>query len=99
MAEVNESLTRKVAELSRLHLTDAEVKLYTTQLGQILKHVEQLEKVNVSGVMPLMNPLEMATPFRDDVVKSFTPEGEEQPKVLKSAPDVMYDGYKVPPIL
>jgi oligopeptide transport system substrate-binding protein len=37
-------------------------------------------------------------PLREDVVHSFE-LSHGHPKVLDSAPDVLYDGYKVPPII
>ena len=99
VAKVDEALTRKVADLARLDLTDAEVKTFTSQLGDILKYVDQLSQAKVDGIEPLTHPFELSTPFREDVVIPSLLDGEGKPKVLKSAPEVMYDGYKVPPIL
>jgi len=99
MVEVNEKLTRQVAELARLELSDQEVQVFTSQLGGILKYVEQLQEVNVQGVEPLTHPLDLATPLRPDEVRPSPLDQEGKPKVLRSAPDVLYDGFKVPPIL
>lgn len=105
MIEVDESLTRKVADLARLELTDAEVKTFTPQLGEVLKYVSQLSEVSLRGpdgseVEPLYNALDFAqTPLRDDQARPSPQDAEGKPKVLGSAPDVLDDGYKVPPIL
>jgi len=99
MVVVDEKLTRKVAELSRLELSDQEVQMFTSQLGEILKYVEQLQTVDVSGVEPMTHPLEMATPLREDVVRPSPVDENGKPKILKCAPDVLYEGFKVPPIL
>ena len=99
MVEVREELTRYVANLSRLELSHLEVTTFTQQLGEILKYVEQLHKVDVTGVEPLTHPLELATPMREDRVVPSPMDHEGKPKVLLSAPDVMDDGFKVPPIL
>jgi aspartyl-tRNA(Asn)/glutamyl-tRNA(Gln) amidotransferase subunit C len=41
---------RYVADLTRLKLTDQEVERFQKQLGDILGYIEQLQKVDVSGV-------------------------------------------------
>ncbi len=95
----DENLTRKIAALSRLELTDGEISLFTTQLKEIFQYIELLKKVDVQGVEPLTHPLDLATPFREDEVHVFPPAKDGKPKVLGSAPDVLYEGFKVPSIL
>jgi aspartyl-tRNA(Asn)/glutamyl-tRNA(Gln) amidotransferase subunit C len=97
--EVNETLTRQVAHLARLELSDAEAQTFASQLGGILKYVEQLSTLDVSAVEPLTHPLDLATPMREDVVVPSPVDASGKPKVLASGPDVLDDGYKVPPIL
>jgi len=99
MAQVDEALTRKVADLARLELTDVEVRTFTHQLGEILKYVDQLKRANVDGIEPLTHPLDLATPMREDRIEAPPRDAAGKPKILTSAPDVLYDGYKVPPIL
>lgn len=99
MIEVNEKLTRQVAHLARLSLSDSEVTTFTSQLGNILNYIEQLQEVNVQNTEPLSHPLELATPLREDRVVPSLKDKEGKPKVLSSAQDVLYDGYKVPQIL
>src|SRR4051794_24998750 len=99
MVDVSETLTRQVAELARLELTDAEVRTFTDQLGKILGYVEQLQKVDVQGVAPLMNPFELSTPMREDEIVPSPTDAVGKPKVLRSAPEALNDGFKVPPIL
>lgn len=41
-----------VANLARLALTPEEKATFAQQLGQVLHHIEQLAKVDVSGVEP-----------------------------------------------
>jgi aspartyl-tRNA(Asn)/glutamyl-tRNA(Gln) amidotransferase subunit C len=88
-----------MAQLARLALTEDEVTTFTSQVGDILKYVDKLQEVNVEGVAPLTHPLELETPMRDDTVVPPPRNAEGRPKVLDSAPDVLNDGYKVPPIL
>lgn len=103
MAEVNESLTRKIADLARLELSDEEVKTFTSQLGQILGYVEQLGQVNVKTaqgeIEPLTHPLDLPTLFREDQVVPSLRDEQGRPKILSAAPESIEGGFKVPPIL
>lgn len=92
-------MTQHVARLARLKLTDEELKTFTSQVGDILKYVEKLQEVNVEGIAPMTHPHELETPLRDDVAVPSPKNAEGKPKVLDAAPDVLNDGYKVPPIL
>ncbi len=99
MVDVNEALTRQVAALARLELSENEVKTFSSQLSQIIKYVEKLQEVDVKGVEPLSHPIDLPTPLRPDVVLASPTDLEGKPKVLQAAPEVLYDGFKVPPIL
>jgi aspartyl-tRNA(Asn)/glutamyl-tRNA(Gln) amidotransferase subunit C len=87
MTDINEVLTRKVADLARLELSDSEVKLFTSQLGDILRYVEKLGEARVDGVDPLTHPTaaEHETPLREDEARPLEPWVD--------------GGYRVPPIL
>ena len=99
MVEVNEALIRKVAELSRLELSDQEVGTYVQSIGDILKHVEQLALVDVEGVEPMNYGVDGALRLREDEIIPFATDEQGRPKILKSAPEVVNDGFKVPPII
>lgn len=96
---VEESLTRKVAFLSRLSLSDEEVRAFTPQIDKILNYIEQLSEVKTEGVKPLFSPVEWNAPVRPDVAKPGLKDADGKPKVLRSAPETLYEGFKVPPIL
>ncbi len=98
--EVNEALVRKVADLARLALTDAEVTLFSTQMKVTLGYVEQISKATIpEGTEPMYHPFDMATPMRDDTVVTPMTTADGKPKMIRSAPDTLYEGFKVPPIL
>jgi len=44
-----------VAELARLELTDEERAVFQPQLENIVKYVEKISEVDVSGVEPMMH--------------------------------------------
>lgn len=58
---------RKVANLARLQLSDADVSRFTQQLGQVLGYVEMLSELDTEGVAPLAHPLEIENVLREDV--------------------------------
>ncbi len=99
MVEVNEALIRKVAELARLECSDAEVSEYVRSVGDVLGYVAQLEEVDTKGVEPMTHGVDFVLRARADVAEApkFTADGK--PKVLSAAPEVLYDGYKVPQVL
>ena len=99
MPDMNEALTKKVADLARLYLTDEEVSLYTTQMKTTLGYVDQLTSIDTTGIEPMYHPLDIETPMREDVIVNFPTDENGKPKILKSAPEVLYDGFKVPPII
>jgi aspartyl-tRNA(Asn)/glutamyl-tRNA(Gln) amidotransferase subunit C len=98
-APTGEALTHQIARLARLELSAQEVATFTPQLDEVLKYVAQLQEVNVTGVEPLTQPIELATPLREDVVVPSPRTASGEPKVLSSAPDTLHGGYKTPPVL
>lgn len=100
MIDVNVELTQKVADLSRLDLSKTEITQFTEQLNKILGYIGQLNEVQVpSDVEPLYSPLEFNAPLRTDVAHASETQADGKPKVLSCAPESLYDGFKVPPIL
>lgn len=97
-----ENMKKQVADLAtlaRLDLTPTEIDTFSGQLQKILDYVGELQKVDVSQSPPLFHPLELQTPLRADVVVAPPRDADGRPKVLGAAPDVLYDGFKVPQIL
>lgn len=99
MIDVNETLTQQVAHLARLELSREEVQVFTAQLKDIIKYVEQLQEVDVTQTEPMTHPFNLKAPLRQDEVIPSPVNHQNKPKVLDSAPEVMYGGFKVPQIL
>lgn len=98
--EINEALVRKVADLARLALTDDEVRLYANQMKVTLGYVDQIAKVAIpEGTEPMVHPLEVETPMREDRVVATLKSSDGKPKMIRPAPETVYEGFKVPPIL
>ncbi len=91
MPEIDEALTRRVAELANLDLTAEEVAAYTRQVAEIIGYVNQLREVNVDGVEVLAHPLDAIAPFREDVVVDAPRAKDGQPRVG--------GGFRVPQVV
>jgi len=86
---------RKIADLARLRLTDAEASLFAGQLMRILDFMRQLEAVDTSAVAPLAGPLASVDSLRDDQPRP----GLSAAQALANAPERHGDLFKVPPVL
>ena len=93
--KIDEAQVRKVAKLSRLELTEAEVAEFTGQLGAILDYVEKMNELDTENVQPLAHCLSISNCLREDCVKESL--GTE--KALANAPQRDGEFFKVPKIL
>ncbi len=85
----------KVARLARLELSDEEKEIFGNQMEQILTYMEQLNRIDTTGVEPTSHAIPIYNVFRDDEVKPSLPQGE----VLAIAPDEEDGHFKVPRII
>ena len=99
MIEVNSALIQKVADLSRLELSEQEISEYVSSISEILKHVEQLNSVNTDGVEPMNYGIDGGLRLREDLVEPLQPKADGKPRILESAPEVLHDGFKVPQMI
>lgn len=92
---ISQDEVRHVARLARLALSDAELSTLGEQLGRILDHVRQLDRLDTAGVEPTCHAVETGTPFREDVAVPFS----DREALLANAPDREGDAFRVPRIL
>lgn len=59
---------KHVAKLARLELTEEEIEKYSKQLDEIIKHVEQMNEVDTTGIEPMPHPIPVYNVMREDVV-------------------------------
>jgi aspartyl-tRNA(Asn)/glutamyl-tRNA(Gln) amidotransferase subunit C len=93
--KINKALVKKVAKLSRLELTEAEVEEFTDQLSAILDYVEKMNELDTTDVEPLAHCLPISNVFREDRVGESL--GTE--RTLANAPQRDGEFFKVPKIL
>jgi aspartyl-tRNA(Asn)/glutamyl-tRNA(Gln) amidotransferase subunit C len=55
-----------VAKLARLNLSEEETRLYQSQLGHVLEHVDKLREVDVSNVEVTAHAIPVFNVFRED---------------------------------
>ena len=83
-----------VAKLARLELTEEEKELYTKQLGDVLKYVDQMNEVDTSNVKPMTQVIDFCNVMREDkVVQEISKED-----LMANAPEEENGFFKVPKI-
>ena len=93
--QIDEAQVRHIGHLSRLELSDDEVKRFGEQLSSILAYVDKLNEVNTDGVEPSAHALAVHNVYQEDEIGvSFRTE-----QAMANAPD--HDGtfFKVPKVL
>ena len=84
-----------VAQLARLKLSEEETQRFQGQLDQVVGYVEQLRKLDVSGIEPTAHAVDRANVMReDDPVVSLTPE-----EATANAPRRANDLFIVPKVI
>lgn len=83
-----------VAKLARLDLTEEEKELYTKQLGDVLKYVDQMNEVDTLNVKPMAQVIDFVNVMREDkVIHDISKE-----ELMKNAPEEENGFFKVPKI-
>ena len=86
---------RRVAQLARLAIDDAQAERYRPQLGAVLGYMDRLREVDVAGVEPMVSPDEATNRLGGDdpeaglsneALRAMAPQSEgafvRVPKVL-----------------
>ena len=89
---------QKTAHLARLALSDDEAKLYQTQLDDVLKYIDKLQELDVSGIEPTAHANPVFNVVREDIARDeadcFTQE-----EALSNAPARTSDQFKVTQVI
>jgi aspartyl-tRNA(Asn)/glutamyl-tRNA(Gln) amidotransferase subunit C len=86
-----------IAMLARLELTPAEIDLFARQLGDILDHVDQLQRIDTTGVPPTSTIDAPAADDRPDEVRASLDRAD----ALANAPDPAPEAglFRVPRVI
>ncbi len=84
-----------VASLAKLSFTEEEKRTLTAQLNEILKYMEQLNKLDTSHVEPLSHVIGLSNVFREDILRP----GLTREETLQNAPARTDKFFKVPKVI
>lgn len=84
-----------VARLARIALTPEEKATFAQQLGNVLHHIEQLSKVDVTGVQPSAHAFAVHNVWQADVARPGLPVEQ----ALRNAPAQRDDMIVVPKVV
>ncbi len=85
----------KIANLSRIRLTQSEADELAPQLSSILGYIEKLSEVNTDGVAPTAHPHDVAMPQRADIATNI----DRRDALQKPAPRTEAGLYVVPKVI
>ena len=93
---VTERDVRDIAEYTRIHLDEDEVKQMTVDLNDIIESLKPITEYDLEGVEPTFHPIgSLSNVMREDVeVAGFTQE-----EALGNAPARQGDSFLIPSIL
>ena len=89
-------ITKRIAVLAKLELTEKEIKEYSQDLSKILSWMEELKKVDVKGVDPVTSVNEDKLFERED--KEFKDKIEKK-QILSNAPAKNENYFTVPKVI
>lgn len=96
MSKLSRDDILNLARLSRLKLSDQEVEQFREELSAILDYVEQLERVDVTGLEPTYQLTGLKNVMRKDEERDY---GYNPEDLLNGAPDVQNGQFKVRRVL
>ena len=86
---------RRIAKLSRLNLSQAEIETYTAQLARVFDYFKQLDSIDTVGVAPLDHPVPAGNVLRADEPR----ESLDAETALRNAPQREGACFRVPTVL
>jgi len=84
-----------VANLARINLTAEEKTRFSSQLGDVLTYIAQLNEVNVDGVEPTAHAFPVVNVWADDVAEAGLPVED----ALRNAPEKRDNMFVVPKVV
>ena len=97
MASLSRAEVEAVASLAQLELDEAEIDLFGRQLAEILTYVEQLQRIDTTGVPPTASIVSAHAADRDDAVRPSLDRAE----AIANAPDAARQAglFRVPRVI
>ena len=92
MTKITDADIRKLARLSRLKLTEAEIPKYKQEISQIVQFVEQLQEVELGDEQPTSQVTGLVNVTRSDALLNYETTVEA---LLKNEPAIEQNQFKV----
>lgn len=92
---LSEDEVRRIALLARIRISDAEVLATQTQLNRIFGLIEQMQKVDTSGIAPMAHAQDVMLRLREDKAT----ETDQHALFQSVAPQVESGLYLVPKVI
>ena len=86
---------RRVAQLARLDISDAEAETTRGQLNGIFALIEEMQAVDTSGIEPMAHAQDVSQRLRADIVTEI----DRRAEFLAVAPDVEAGLFLVPKVI
>lgn len=96
MTQISRDDVLHLAQLSKLQLADDEIDGLQSDISNILGYVEQLSKLDTSGISPTYQVTGLSNVWREDVVIDY---GITREELLALSPEVFDNQVKVPKVL
>jgi len=91
---IDNSVVKKIANLSKINLSDKELENLKHELNKILDWVDDLKKVDTKMVEPMLSVFNENMKMRDDKV-----ELTKTDEILSNAPDKKENFFVVPKVI
>ena len=91
---VDNSIVKKIANLSKINLSDAELENLKYELNKILDWVDDLKKIDTSKVEPMLSVFDENMKMREDKV-----EQTKSDEILLNAPEKKENFFVVPKVI
>ena len=97
MSAFSREQVEAIASLARLELDASELELFGRQLGEILDYVDQLQRIDTTGVPPTASVVFAHAANRDDVVRPSL----DRRDAIANAPDAAREAglFRVPRVI
>ena len=90
---------RKVAKLAHLEISDEEVALYTPQMLDIVKYIEQLNELDTDNIEPMLGGLTAEGQATETIREDVPVPSLGQKAALDQAPSGVAGHFQVPKVL
>ncbi len=85
----------KIAKLSRIKLSDADIESFSGRLDELLRYMEDLKSLDLSNVSPMTGVEDAPTVLREDIPQ----DSLSHEQAFANAPDVENDHFVIPKVI